>query len=254
MHPWDSFLDWLNLLLRWAHVVAGIAWIGGSFYLIWRAERLAPPEPPRAPHAFKWEAYWTWITGFALLVAMVYVNAEAYLIDPAVMPLSKPAAIGIGTGSLIISLAVYEAICRSPLGRNDLLLGIGLFALAALFAWGLAQVFSVRGAFIHYGAILGTLMAGNIAHVIVPGERRRAAAIAQGREPDARDALIGRQRSAHNTYFTLPVVFAMISSHHATALGNRWDWVVLAGTTLAGVLLRFGFGRVVPRRREVMGP
>jgi len=252
MHLWGYFLDWLNLLLRWAHVIAGIAWIGGSFYFIWLADRLAPPELPRTVHWFKWEAYWTWITGFALLAAMYYANAELYLIDPAVMPLSKPAAIGIGIGSLIISLAVYEAICRSPLGRNDVRLGIALFAFAALCAWGLAQVFSGRGAFIHYGAILGTLMAGNIAHVIIPGARRMVAAMAEGRAPDARDALMSKQRSVHNTYFTLPVVFAMISSHHAMAFGHRWDWVFLVGMTLAGVLIRLGFGRVVPRRREVI--
>jgi len=243
MHPWVYFLDWLNLLLRWAHVVAGIAWIGGSFYFSWLAERPTPPQPARTVHLFKWEAYWTWITGFALLVAMVYANAEPYLIDAAVMPLSKSAAIGIGIGSLIVTLAVYEAICRSPLGRNEVLLGICLFACAALCAWGLAQIFSGRGAYIHYGAILGTLMVGNVAHVIIPGQRRMAAASAQGREPDARDARMGGQRNLHNSYFALPVVFVMISSHHAIAFGPRWDWLVLAGMTLAGILIRFGFGR-----------
>lgn len=243
MHPWVYLLDWLNLLLRWAHVVAGIAWIGGSFYFIWLAERLASPGPTHTVRLFNWEAYWTWITGFALLVALVYVNAESYLVDPTVMPLSKSAAIGIGIGSLIVTLAVYEAICRSPLGRNEALLGICLFACAVLCAWGLAQIFSGRGATIHYGAILGTLMVGNIAHVIIPGQRRMAAAIAQGREPDARDLRMGRQRNLHNTYLTLPVVFVMISSHHALAFGPRWDWLVLAGMTLAGAMIRLGFVR-----------
>jgi len=262
-------LEWMNLLVRWAHVIVGIAWIGASFYFIWldnhlapardparagelwaihgggfyRVEkfRLAPPELPRVLHWFKWEAYWTWITGFALLVVMYYANAELYLIDPAVMPLSKPAAIGIGIGSLIVSLIVYEAICRSSLGRNDVLLGTALFAFAAICAWGLTQVFSGRGAFIHYGAILGTIMAANVAHVIIPGQRRMVEAMSQGREPDPRDALMGKQRSIHNTYFTLPVVFTMISGHYAMSFGHRWAWLVLVGMTLAGALVRVWF-------------
>ena len=263
------FLEWANLLLRWAHVIVGIAWIGASFYFIWldnhlepagdaklagglwaihgggfyRVEKykLAPPALPRTLHWFKWEAYWTWITGFALLVAMYYVNAELYLIDPAVMPLSKPAAIGIGIGSLIASLAVYEAICRSPLGRNDFVLGTVLFGFAVFCAWGLLQVFSGRGAFIHYGAILGTLMTANVAHVIIPGQRRMVAAMSEGREPDPRDAAMGKQRSVHNTYFTLPVVLTMISSHYAMTFGHRWGWLVLAGMTLSGALIRVWF-------------
>jgi uncharacterized membrane protein len=136
---------------------------------------------------------------------------------------------------------VYEALCRSPLGRNDLLLGGVVLVLLALAAWGLAQVFSGRGAFIHYGAILGTLMAANVAHVIIPGQRRMVAAMAAGREPDPRDGLKGKQRSVHNTYFTLPVVFTMISSHHAMTFGHRWAWLVLVGMTLAGALIRVWF-------------
>jgi len=263
------FLEWVNLLLRWAHVIVGIAWIGASFYFIWldnhlessrnpalagelwaihgggfyRVEkfRLAPRQLPRVLHWFKWEAYWTWVTGFALLAVMYYANAELYLIDPAVMPLSKPAAIGIGVGSLIVSLVVYEALCRSPLGRNDVLLSLILFIILALTAWGLTKVFSGRGAFIHYGAILGTLMAANVVHAIIPGQRRMVAAMSQGREPDAKDALIGKQRSVHNTYFTLPVVFTMIAGHYAMSFGHRWAWLVLVGMTLAGALVRVWF-------------
>ena len=262
-------LEWVNLLLRWAHVIVGIAWIGASFYFIWldnhlepsrdpaltgelwaihgggfyRVEKfsLAPRELPRLLHWFKWEAYWTWITGFALLAAMYYASAELYLIDPAVMPLSKPMAIGIGVGSLIVSLAVYEALCRSPLGRNDVLLSLILLAVLALTAWGLTKVFSGRGAFIHYGAILGTIMAANVAHVIIPGQRRMVAAMSQGRAPDPVDALLGKQRSVHNTYFTLPVVFTMIAGHYAMSFGHRWAWLALVGLTLAGALVRVWF-------------
>ncbi len=258
-------LDWLNLLLRWAHVIVGIAWIGASFYFIWldnhlepsgdprlagelwaihgggfyRAEkyRLGPAGLPKTLHWFKWEAYWTWMTGFALLCALYYANAELYLIDAAVMPLSKPAAIGIGLGTLIAALVVYEGLCRSPLGRNDLLLSGVLFALLAFTAWGLTHLFSARGAFIHYGAILGTIMAANVAHVIIPGQRRMVQAVSQGRAPDPRDGFMGKQRSVHNTYFTLPVVFTMISGHYPMT----WSWLVLIAMTLAGALIRVGF-------------
>ena len=176
-------LEWINLLLRWAHVIVGIAWIGASFYFIWldnhlepardaklagelwsvhgggfyRAEkfRVAPAQLPTTLHWFKWEAYWTWITGFALLVAMYYLNAEVYLIDPQVMALSKAAAIGISLGLLVLGLAVYEGLCRSPLAKNDAWLSLVLLLVLAVLAWGLTRIFSGRGAFIHYG--LGNL-------------------------------------------------------------------------------------------------
>jgi uncharacterized membrane protein len=255
-------LDWLNLLLRWAHVIVGIAWIGASFYFIWldnhlesakdpalagelwaihgggfyRVEkyRLAPPQLPRLLHWFKWEAYWTWLTGLALLVAMYYANAELYLIDPAVMPLSKWAAIGIGVGFLVLSYSIYEGLCRS---LRDTALSIVLFALLALAAWGLAQVFGARGAFIHYGAMLGTIMVANVAHIIIPGQRRMVTAMSEGRSPDANDAAMGKQRSVHNTYFTLPAVFTMISAHYPMT----WHWGALVALTLAGAMVRVWF-------------
>jgi uncharacterized membrane protein len=262
-------LDWLNLLVRWAHVIVGIAWIGASFYFIWLDDsleasknsalqgelhaihgggfyevqkyRLGPPQMPQTLHWFKWEAYWTFITGFALLVVMYYANAEIYLIDPAVMPLSKPAAIGIGLAWLIGGLVVYEGLCRSPLGKNDAALAAVLFVLFAAAAWGLTKIFSGRGAFIHYGAILGTIMVANVLHVIIPGQRRMVEAIRAGRQPDPKYGLWGKQRSVHNTYFTLPVVFVMISNHYAMTYGHRWAWLVLVGMTLAGALIRVWF-------------
>ena len=257
-------LDWLTLLLRWAHVIVGIAWIGASFYFIWldnhleasrseeflgelhavhgggfyRAQkyRLAPRELPQRLHWFKWEAYWTWITGFALLVALYYANAELYLIDSSVMPLSKPMAIGIGLAAIVASYAIYEALCRT-LGHDEVLLSAILFLLLAFAAWALTQLFSGRGAFIHYGAILGTIMAANVAHVIIPGQRELVRAMQEGRVPDEKYSVSGKQRSVHNTYFTLPVVFTMIAGHYPMT----WHWLVLVALTLAGALIRVWF-------------
>jgi uncharacterized membrane protein len=260
-------LDWLTLLARWAHIVVGIAWIGASFYFIWldnhleasksgefsgelyaihgggfyRAQKykLAPAELPPTLHWFKWEAYWTWMTGFTLLVLVYYLNPELYLIDPSVRELSRGAAIGIGLGSLVIGLVVYETLCRSPLGENGL--AIALLLVFGLVAWGLTQVFSGRGAFLHFGAILGTIMAANVAHVIIPGQREMVRAKEQGRLPDEKFSLRGKQRSVHNTYFTLPVIFTMMSGHHAMTFGHRWNWLVLIAMALAGALIRLWF-------------
>ncbi|MGQ0652103.1 MAG: urate hydroxylase PuuD [Betaproteobacteria bacterium] len=267
-------LEWVNLLLRWAHVIVGIAWIGASFYFIWldnhlapikgeksedsklagelwavhgggfyRVEkfRLAPAQLPATLHWFKWEAYWTFLTGFALLCVMYYAKAELYLIDPQVMPLSKWGATGIALGFLVGGMVVYEGLCRSPLGRNENVLSAVLFVALCIAAWGLTQVFSGRGAFIHYGALIGTIMVANVAHVIIPGQRRMVKAMSEGREPDPRDGWMGKQRSVHNTYFTLPAVFAMLSNHYAGTYGHRYAWLILIALTLAGAAIRVWF-------------
>jgi uncharacterized membrane protein len=262
-------LDWLTLLARWAHIVVGIAWIGASFYFIWldnhleaseqsdlagelhaihgggfyRAQKykLAPPSLPKTLHWFKWEAYWTWITGFLLLVLVYYTRPELYLIDPAVMPLSAGGAIGIGLGSMVLGLAVYEGLCRSPLGKDETLFAVVLLVFLGGAAWVLTHLFSGRGAFLHFGAMLGTIMAANVAHVIIPGQRELVRAKQEGREPDPKYGIAGKQRSVHNTYFTLPVIFTMISGHHAMTFGHRWSWLVLVQLALAGALIRLWF-------------
>ena len=262
-------LDWLTLLARWAHIVVGIAWIGASFYFIWlddrleaskdrefagelyaihgggfyRAQkyRLAPAELPRTLHWFKWEAYWTWITGFVLLLLVYYVNAGIYLVDPAVMKLSSGAAIAIGLATLVVGLAAYEGLCRSPLAKNETGFLLALLLFLSLVAWGLTQLFSGRGAFIHFGAMLGTIMAGNVAHVIIPGQRELVRAKQQGRDPDPKYGLQGKQRSVHNTYFTVPVIFTMIAGHHPMTFGHSWNWLVLIAVALAGALVRLWF-------------
>jgi uncharacterized membrane protein len=222
-------LDWLNLLLRWAHVAAAIVWLGAAFYL------LSLDKQPEGRTWITWPAYLAWLTGFALLVAMYYLEAGAYLIDPQVMALPKWAAIAISIALLIVGLAAYEGVCRSI--RNEPVLSVLLLCLLALTACGLTLIYSGRGAFIHYGALLGTIMAGNVAHVLVPVERRAAQALKEGRVPDALDAARARQRSLHNGYLALPVVLAMISNHSATVFAHRWGWLALVALTAAGLLL-----------------
>lgn len=204
----DYLLAWLSLLLRWAHVGLAMAWIGTSFYFARR------DDAGQGAQFTKWPAYWTWLTGFALLVAVYYLNAELYLVDPQVMPLSKWAACGIGVGALVAGYSIYEGICRSPLGRREALLAPALMLFLVLAAWGLALVFGTRGVFIHYGAMLGTIMAANLAHVIIP----------------ARNLALVRQRSAHNVCLALPAVLAMTSGHYPI-IGH---WLALVALTLAG--------------------
>ncbi len=266
--------EWLSLLLRWTHVIVGIAWIGASFYFIWldnhlkppasatddpksvggelwaihgggiyhaQKYRLAPAVLPPELHWFKWEAYWTWMTGFTLLIVLYYMNAEVYLIDPAIRALTPWQAVGIGLGAIFGSLVVYEGLCRSPLGRNERALALVLAVLLIGAAWGLTHVFSGRGAFIHFGAILATLMAGNVTNVIIPGQRALVRAVNEGRAPDPAHAARAKQRSVHNTYFTLPVVFTMISGHYATVYGHAQAWIALVLIAAAGALIRVWF-------------
>jgi uncharacterized membrane protein len=273
----DAYLlDWASLLLRWAHFVVGIAWIGASFYFIWLDDHLEPSKDPRlagelwavhgggfyhahkyrvAPdrlpgtlHWFKWEAYWTWITGFALLVLHYYASPGLYLVDKSVLDMPDGMAVAIGAGSLVAGWVVYDLLCKSPLGRDDRALGAVMFVLLAAAAWGYCSAFGARAAFIHYGALLGTIMVANVAMVIIPGQRELVRAKQDGREPDARFGIAGKQRSVHNTYFTLPVLLVMISNHYAMAWGARHAWLVLVALSLAGALVRVWF--VVRHKRR----
>jgi uncharacterized membrane protein len=267
-------VDWLNLLVRWAHFIVGIAWIGASFYFIWLDNHLeapklesdrargvggelwavhgggfyqaqkyqvAPPALPETLHWFKWEAYTTFVTGFFLLCIVYYYGATTHLIDPAVADLSPAVAIAIGIGSIAGGWIVYDALCRSPLGRNDAALAAVMALLLAATAYGLCQLFSGRGAYIHFGAIIGTIMVANVFFVIIPGQRELVKAKREGRPPDPIHGLRGKQRSVHNTYFTLPVLFTMISSHYAMTFGHAWNWLVLVALSMAGALIRVWF-------------
>jgi len=267
-------LDWLNLLGRFIHFVTGIAWIGSSFYFIWldnhllapkdatdaergvggelwsvhgggfyhaQKYRLAPPALPETLHWFKWEAYSTWISGMFLLALIYWYGSSIYLVDPQVADLGQGEAIAIGAASLVLSWLVYDALCRSPLGGNERVLGAVLLALTALLAFGLCELFSGRGAYIHFGAALGTIMVANVFFVIIPGQKRMVAAAERGEAPDPADGERGKQRSVHNTYFTLPVLFVMISNHFAFTYGHEYNWLVLLAIGGAGALVRTWF-------------
>ncbi len=267
-------LDWLSLLGRWLHVTAGIAWIGASFYFVWLDDhllpptaqaqrdagvggelwavhgggfyhaqkyRLAPPQLPPQLHWFYWEAYTTWLSGFFLLCLLYFGQAEIYLIDPSVAALSKPVAIALGLAFILGGWLIYDGLCRSPLGRNERRLSALLVLLLAGAAWALCRLFSGRGAYIEFGAILGTIMVANVFFVIIPGQRELVAAKREGRMSDPAPGLRGKQRSVHNTYFTLPVLFVMISNHYAMTYGARYNWLALILLCLGGACIRAWF-------------
>ena len=275
--------QWLNLVVRWLHVITGVAWIGTSFYFNWLNSRLAAPPaegaergvsgelwsvhgggfyrvikytvaPQQLPptlHWFKWEAYATWLTGFALLVLVYYLGAAVYLVDPQVSSLGPRAAIAVGSGTLVGSWLVYDALCRSRLGDAPLGLAGALFLASAGLTWGLTHLLSARAAYLHVGAAIGTIMTANVLMVIIPAQREMVTALAQGRTPDATRGRQAALRSLHNNYFTLPVLFIMVSGHYPATYGHRLNWLILAGLTLVGVATRHWFNLRNQGRRNV---
>ncbi|MTI17533.1 cysteine desulfurase [Rhodobacteraceae bacterium RKSG542] len=266
-------VDWLNLLFRWAHLIVGVGWIGTSFYFIaldlslkkranmkpgvmgtaWEVHgggfyhvekySVAPKELPDDLIWYKWEAYLTWVTGFALLVLQYYFNASAYLIDPQVLKLMPSEAIFISVASLFGGWVIYDQICKSPIGRNLPLLAVVLFALIIGAAYGFSHVFSGRGALIHVGALVGTIMAFNVFRVIIPNQRKIADALLAGREPDPKLGQIGKQRSMHNNYLTLPVLLMMVSNHYPLLTGHSHSWLLVALILVIGGMVRHFLNR-----------
>lgn len=265
-------LDWANLLLRWLHLIAGIAWIGASFYFVMLDNSLRPPKKPEDAkrgvfgelwavhgggfycsqkfltgpkgepltddlHWSKWEAYTTWMSGMGLMAVIYWVGASSYLIDPKVMALAPATAVGISIAFLAGGWVVYDLLCRQLVGRDNLL-GALVFAFVVLCDWLLHQVFSARGAYIHVGAMMATMMVANVFFHIIPGQKRMVEQIRAGQEVDTRPGIIGKQRSVHNTYFTLPVLFIMISNHYPMTYANANGWLILVVMMLAGVLIR----------------
>ncbi len=271
--------EWANLLLRWTHFIVGVAWIGASFYFNWlenHIERLhkrqgiagdlwaihgggfyyvqkyavAPEKLPSTLHWFKWEAYFTWITGFLLLVVVYYLNADTMMVDPSVAEMSPVTAVFIGVAVLIGSWFVYDGLCRSPLAEKPVWLAAVGFALLVLLAWGLSEVFSGRAAYIHVGAAIGTCMVANVFRVIIPSQRDMVDAMTAGRQPDAAKGKNALLRSRHNNYLTLPVLFIMISHHFPSTYAHPWNWAVLAAIMLIGAGVRHYFNiRHMPERK-----
>jgi uncharacterized membrane protein len=262
---------WANLAIRWLHLTAGVAWIGSSFYFMWLDARLkplpqpregvagelwavhsggfyqkqkflvAPPEAPAELHGFKWEAYTTWISGVLLLALIFYLGADLNLVDRARLPLRPWQAIAIGVGSLVAGWLAYDALCRSPLGRNLRAFGVVWFLILTAAAYGLTRVFSDLGAVMHVGAIIGTVMAANVFFVIIPNQRKLVAQMLAGEAPEARLGKLSKQRSVHNNYMTLPVLFIMISNHYPMVYAAPLNWLWLAGLGVAGWTIRHFF-------------
>ncbi len=263
--------EWTGMMLRWLHVIAGIAWIGSSFYFVhldlslrrrdglpagvggetwqvhgggfYRMQKylVAPAEMPEELTWFKWEAYATWVSGFLLLAAVYYTSAELYLIDRAVLELTPTAAVAASLALLAAGWVAYDLLCRSPLGRNDaLLMAVGFLLLVAI-AWGCTLVFSGRGAFIQIGALVGTIMAANVLMVIIPNQKKTVAALLAHEAPDPALGKQAKQRSLHNNYLTLPVLFLMISNHYPLTFATEWNWAIVAMVIVMGVSIRHFF-------------
>jgi uncharacterized membrane protein len=269
-------LDWLNLLLRWAHVIVSIAWIGSSFYFVFLDNSLtrptdpdlvrkgvdgelwavhgggfynpqkymvAPKTLPEKLHWFFWESYSTWLTGFALFTVLYLFNAENFLIDRRVFDWSPPAAIATALGLLAAFWFAYDAICRSFTGRpqGERVIGLLVTALVVLAAWLSCQLFAGRAAFLLTGAMMATVMSANVLVWIIPGQRTVIAQMKAGLPVDPIHGQRGKQRSVHNTYFTLPVLIAMLSNHYGWLYQGSGNWLVLVGLMLAGALIRHSF-------------
>ena len=230
--------------------VAGEVWEihGGGFYRV-EEYRVAPPTLPSPLHWFKWEAYTTWLSGFALLVVLYYANASTYLVDPTVADISPFLAVAISVGLLVVGWFVYDGLSRLLEGRDGVL-AIALAVVIAVTAFGVSHVLSPRAAYLQVGAIIGTWMAANVLFVIIPGQRELVGAKAAGREPNALYGIRGKQRSVHNNYLTLPVLFAMLSNHFSFMYGHAQGWLILLAMMGLGAWVRHFFnlrhqGRVV---------
>jgi uncharacterized membrane protein len=267
-------LDWLNLVIRWVHLITGIAWIGASFYFVWldnsllppkrsadadegiggevwavhgggfyhvRKFKIAPAELPSPLHWFKWEAYWTWMSGFALLVVLYYANARAYMIDPAVAPLEPWQAIAISLALLALGWVFYDQLCKRAGLERERLIALAMIVFVTLVAYALSKLFAGRAVFLQIGAMLGTVMVANVAHVIIPSQRELVGAKERGEAPDPVHGLRGKQRSVHNNYFTLPVLFTMISNHYPATWSHPRAWLILVAVMLLAAYVRHFF-------------
>ena len=269
----DYWWGWGNLLFRWLHVIAAMAWIGASFYFIALDNHLEPPKDPndaargiggeawevhgggfyrvekfrvapqRLPeplHWFKWEAYTTWLSGFGLFIVVYYSHASSYLIDRSVADLTAWEAIALSVGGIVLAWLVYDGLCRA-FERDEGVLAVLVFAFVCASAWGSWELFAPRAAYLQVGAMIGTMMVGNVFFVIIPAHWELIRAKQAGREPDPRWNVRGKTRSVHNNYLTLPVVFAMLSNHFTFTYGHANGWIVLVAMMAIGALVRHYF-------------
>ena len=263
--------EWVEIAARWTHVITGIAWIGSSFYFIaldlglhrdrnlasgadgeeWQVHGggfyhvqkylVAPEAMPDHLVWFKWESYATWLSGFFMLFLVYYMGAELFLIDPTVMDLTVWQAVGISIGSLAFGWIVYDLICKSWFGDDNTRLMLGLYVILVGMAWGYTQVFSGRAALLHLGAFTATIMSANVFFIIMPNQRIVVADLKAGRKPDAKYGKIAKQRSTHNNYLTLPVLFLMLSNHYPLVFATAYNWVIASLVFLMGVTIRHWF-------------
>lgn len=266
-----AYADWLNLMFRWLHVIAGISWIGTSFYFIFldlslrkhanlppgvggeawnvhgggfylmRKYLVVPAELPKELHWFKYEAYFTWLSGFALLCTIYYWGAESYLIDKTVLDLQPWEAILLSIAFLASGWILYDLLCRSPFNSHPLLLSAAVFVLIAFAAYFLTHLFSGRAAFVHVGAMVGSIMVGNVFFIIIPNQKKVVKALLAGEEPDPKLGKAGKDRSTHNNYLTLPVVLMMLSQHYPMLYDNEHSWFVVIMILLVGASIRHFF-------------
>lgn len=272
--------DWLSFALRWLHVVTAIAWIGSSFYFValdlglrkaanlpagahgeeWQVHGggfyhickylVAPAELPEHLTWFKWESYATWLSGFALLAVMYYGGAHIYLVDVHLFDISATGAILLSMASIAVGWLMYDLLCKSPLGRNQNLLMIVLYFVLVAMSWAYAQVFSARAAFLHLGAFTATIMSANVFFIIIPNQKKVVAALQRGEKPDPALGMQAKQRSLHNNYLTLPVVFLMLSNHYPLAFATQYSWLIASLVFLMGVTIRHFFNSQHARKEE----
>lgn len=263
--------EWINTMARWLHVITAVAWIGSSFYFIhldaslkrregaplgtagdaWQIHgggfyhmtkyMVVPPHMPDDLTWFKWESYATWMSGFFLMVVLYYRGADLFLIDQDVMTLAPWQAVGLSVALLLLGWKAYDSLCKSRLGRNDVALAATGFVLLVATAWAMTRVFSGRGAMLQMGALMGTMMAANVFMLIIPNQRKTVAALLRGEAADPALGKQAKQRSLHNNYLTLPVIFLMISNHYPLVTSTRYNWVIVALVLVVGAAIRHFF-------------
>ena len=272
------FWEWAEFALRWLHVVTAIAWIGSSFYFIaldlglhpssdrrkgvtgeeWQVHgggfyfiqkyAVAPARMPETLTWFKWESYATWLSGFFLMCVVYYLGAELYLIDPNVLPLSQIAGIALSLASLALGWVIYNTLCKLMLGKGDTLLMVMLYGVLVAMAWGYTQVFTGRAAFLHLGAFTATVMSANVFFIIIPNQKVVVKDLIAGATPDPTYGKIAKQRSTHNNYLTLPVIFMMLANHYPLAFAAQYNWLIAALVFLMGVTIRHFFNTMHARK------